>query len=459
MSQPHRDNVLIVHWHDLGRYLGAYGYPGRVQPTAGPTRRRGHPLHPRARHRAAVLAVAGLAVHRPLSAQQRSGRAGSPRLGVPRRRPHAARTSCPNRLAYSTFRHAARDLVPGQARLRRVRRVQLLLRVRRRAGQRLARRPAARAVPADRGLLRDPPARTRATATSPPTPTPSTCPTICPTPPDVRQDLAEFYGSIAVADAAVGQLLDTLADTGLDRTTWVVFMTDHGPALPRAKSTLYDAGTGIAIIVRPPTRLASSRLSTTTCSAAWTWCRRCWSCSASRARRCRRISHAAQSARTASAVRPGARPRSTRRRPITTPSIRSGRSERRSTATSRTTRTARCSTCPGHRRQRVRPGGRAVHRRPAPGARALRPAKPTPPKATICSAPASDEAERSPKISRCCSTIGGRRPTTSFPRISREPGSRRATPKPICTINGPQLTSRSAIAAERGIEDEVRTPQ
>ncbi len=40
------------------------------------------------------------------------------------------------------------------------------------------------------------------------------------------------------------------AETGLDRSTWVVFMTDHGPALPRAKSTLYDAGTGIAMIVR-----------------------------------------------------------------------------------------------------------------------------------------------------------------------------------------------------------------
>jgi arylsulfatase A-like enzyme len=72
--------------------------------------------------------------------------------------------------------------------------------------------------------------------------------------PDVREDLADFYGSIAVADAAVGQLLDTLAETGLDASTWVVFVTDHGPALPRAKSTLYDAGTGIAMIVRPPTR-------------------------------------------------------------------------------------------------------------------------------------------------------------------------------------------------------------
>ena len=75
--------------------------------------------------------------------------------------------------------------------------------------------------------------------------------------PVVREDLADFYGSIAVADAAVGQLLDTLAETGLDASTWVVFLTDHGPALPRAKSTLYDAGTGIAMIVRPPTRFAA----------------------------------------------------------------------------------------------------------------------------------------------------------------------------------------------------------
>lgn len=68
----------------------------------------------------------------------------------------------------------------------------------------------------------------------------------------MRDDLAEFYGSITVADAKVGELLEVLTETGLDQNTWVVFMTDHGPALPRAKSTLYDAGTGIALIVRPP---------------------------------------------------------------------------------------------------------------------------------------------------------------------------------------------------------------
>ena len=27
-----RDNVLLVHWHDLGRYLGVYGHPDVSSP-------------------------------------------------------------------------------------------------------------------------------------------------------------------------------------------------------------------------------------------------------------------------------------------------------------------------------------------------------------------------------------------------------------------------------------------
>ena len=80
-----------------------------------------------------------------------------------------------------------------------------------------------------------------------------TLPDYLPDTPEVRDDVADFYGAIATADAAVGRLLDALAETGLDANTWVVFFTDHGPAFPRAKSTLYDAGTGIALVIRPPT--------------------------------------------------------------------------------------------------------------------------------------------------------------------------------------------------------------
>jgi arylsulfatase A-like enzyme len=81
-------------------------------------------------------------------------------------------------------------------------------------------------------------------------------PDCLPDTPEVRDDLAGFYGSIATADAAVGQLLDTLAETGLDANTWVVYFTDHGAPFPREKSTLYDAGTGIAMLIRPPTSRA-----------------------------------------------------------------------------------------------------------------------------------------------------------------------------------------------------------
>lgn len=68
----------------------------------------------------------------------------------------------------------------------------------------------------------------------------------------VRRDLAGFYGAAAQADEAFGTVLRALADSGLDESTWVVFTTDHGAAFPREKGTLYDRGIGVALLVRPP---------------------------------------------------------------------------------------------------------------------------------------------------------------------------------------------------------------
>lgn len=79
-------------------------------------------------------------------------------------------------------------------------------------------------------------------------------PSYLPDTPAVRADLAAFHGSIQVADAAVGRLMDVVTETGRDEDTWVVFFTDHGEAFPGAKSTLYARGTGISFIVRPPRR-------------------------------------------------------------------------------------------------------------------------------------------------------------------------------------------------------------
>jgi arylsulfatase A-like enzyme len=67
-----------------------------------------------------------------------------------------------------------------------------------------------------------------------------------------RRDISEFHGSIRQLDDAVGTILSALADSRFADNTLIIFTTDHGAAFPRAKSTLYDSGVGVALIVKPP---------------------------------------------------------------------------------------------------------------------------------------------------------------------------------------------------------------
>jgi N-sulfoglucosamine sulfohydrolase len=70
--------------------------------------------------------------------------------------------------------------------------------------------------------------------------------------PEARQDFAAFQGAIRAMDAGVGRLLSGLKDLRLEENTWVIFTTDHGAAMPRAKSTLYDSGIETALLMRWP---------------------------------------------------------------------------------------------------------------------------------------------------------------------------------------------------------------
>lgn len=69
-----------------------------------------------------------------------------------------------------------------------------------------------------------------------------------------HEELAELQGAVRALDAAVGRLLAGLRGLGLEGRTVVVFTTDHGVALPRAKCSLYDPGLEVALIVRHPAR-------------------------------------------------------------------------------------------------------------------------------------------------------------------------------------------------------------
>ena len=71
----------------------------------------------------------------------------------------------------------------------------------------------------------------------------------------VRRDLARHYNNIAIMDAQVGELLRELEADGLADSTVVIWTTDHGDGLPRAKRDLYDSGIRVPMIVRWPDAL------------------------------------------------------------------------------------------------------------------------------------------------------------------------------------------------------------
>lgn len=68
----------------------------------------------------------------------------------------------------------------------------------------------------------------------------------------VREEMAGFEGLVRAVDDAVGDVLETVDDEGLADDTLVLFTTDHGIAMPRAKGTCYDPGVETALVGRYP---------------------------------------------------------------------------------------------------------------------------------------------------------------------------------------------------------------
>jgi arylsulfatase A-like enzyme len=64
--------------------------------------------------------------------------------------------------------------------------------------------------------------------------------------------MATLCHNVEKLDGHVGEILGALANAGLADNTIVVFTTDHGPAMARAKHTLYDAGIRTSLVMRYP---------------------------------------------------------------------------------------------------------------------------------------------------------------------------------------------------------------
>jgi uncharacterized sulfatase len=87
----------------------------------------------------------------------------------------------------------------------------------------------------------------------------TTLPPYYPDTPVTREDWKRNYELITAMDAWAGTLIQQLKDDGLYEDTIIMFWSDHGVGLPRAKRWLYDSGTHIPLIVRIPAKLRGSQ--------------------------------------------------------------------------------------------------------------------------------------------------------------------------------------------------------
>jgi arylsulfatase A-like enzyme len=72
--------------------------------------------------------------------------------------------------------------------------------------------------------------------------------------PGTRAEIAELQGAVRHADQHMGRILSALDDLKLASRTLVIFTTDHGIAMPRAKCSVYEPGLQVASLWRLPSR-------------------------------------------------------------------------------------------------------------------------------------------------------------------------------------------------------------
>jgi N-sulfoglucosamine sulfohydrolase len=77
-------------------------------------------------------------------------------------------------------------------------------------------------------------------------------PSFLPDAPETRAELAQYYEAVSRLDQGVGRLRRILRETGRQEDTLVIYLSDNGVAFPGAKTTLYDPGIRLPLIVRAP---------------------------------------------------------------------------------------------------------------------------------------------------------------------------------------------------------------
>ncbi|MGB7327570.1 MAG: sulfatase [Rubripirellula sp.] len=69
---------------------------------------------------------------------------------------------------------------------------------------------------------------------------------------ETREELAQYYQSIARVDQGIARLVEILKEADLYDKTMIVFTSDHGMAFAGGKTTVYEGGLRVPMVVRDP---------------------------------------------------------------------------------------------------------------------------------------------------------------------------------------------------------------
>lgn len=79
-------------------------------------------------------------------------------------------------------------------------------------------------------------------------------PSFLPDTKQTREEIAQYYQSVSRIDQGFGKLMKMLKETGKDKNTIVIYISDNGMAFPGAKTTVHEPGIKLPCIIKDPTK-------------------------------------------------------------------------------------------------------------------------------------------------------------------------------------------------------------
>ena len=80
---------------------------------------------------------------------------------------------------------------------------------------------------------------------------------------NVRKEVAQYYGSVYRCDQSIGAVLDALKESGLEKNTLVIFLSDHGAAFPFSKAQCYLNNTKTPLLIKWPGKVKPGSVDST----------------------------------------------------------------------------------------------------------------------------------------------------------------------------------------------------